>query len=672
MKALHQYLLLPHSLLLLALSLLIGQHALASEALQLSSPDGSIQVQLNTTGSLSYTVAVDGNEILLPSKLGLVVKGQNLLKNLQVKSIERRSVDQQLKPVVKVKNALIRDHFNELSVHFTQNFSVILRAYDNGVAYRFSTHFNAPITIENEQVEFNFKPNSSAYLPIEESFYSHNERSYINKPLTKFPRKSLASLPALISTQGIKILITESALEDYAGLWLSTTGTNQLLGSLPRYPTKFGMFPLSDKTRSPDREKKIEARGNYIATTQGTRAFPWRIVAIAKTDADLITNQLPYQLAPENRIADTSWIKPGKVAWDWYNANNIFGVDFKSGINTQTYKYYIDFASQYGLEYVILDEGWYPLGDLLATAPDMNIEELVAYGNAKNVKLILWMSWKTLDEQFEPAMARFSKLGVAGIKVDFMQRDDQDMVHYYWKVAQAAAQHKLLVSFHGAYKPAGLERAYPNTITREGVKGLEWNKWSTESTPTHNLTLPFIRMVAGPMDYTPGAMVNSHYSTEENKNTFFARFERPMSQTTRVQQMAMFTVFESPLQMLADTPSNYLKAAECTDFIAQVPSVWDETKVLAASLGEYLVVARRSGNTWFIGAMTNETPRELNIDLSFLPSGAYTMDSFADGINADRWAEDYLHTTATIHAGTKLPIKLATGGGWTAQIKPMQ
>ncbi len=649
--------------------LLLSQHLFAETA-QLSSPDGRIQVEVSVNKGISYQVQVDGKPLLLPSAIGLEVAGKKLMSELAIKAQQTSEVDQLLKPEVQVKSAEIRDHYRQLHIDFNQPWALEFRAYNNGVAYRFVTQLKGKVSVASEQAEFNFGADSQGFLPVEEGFYSHNERTYIHKPLADFPRETLSSLPALVSSQGMKVLITESDLEDYAGLWLQTQGNNQLKGTFAAVPTQFGIFPAEDKTRSPDRERLILKRGDYLAKTQGKRSYPWRILAIARNDGELIENQLPYQLAAPSRVADTRWIKPGKVAWDWYNANNIWGVDFKSGVNTQTYKYYIDFAAQYGLEYVILDEGWYPLGDLLKTVPEMNIEELVAYGKQKNVKLILWMTWKTLDEQFKPAMARFAKLGVAGIKVDFMQRDDQLMVDYYWKVAAEAARHKLLVSFHGAYKPAGLQRTYPNVITREGVKGLEWNKWSTESTPEHNTTLPFIRMVAGAMDYTPGAMVNAHYSTEEGKNTFAVRFERPMSQTTRVQQMAMFSVFESPLQMLADTPSNYMKEAECTAFIAQVPAVWDETRVLAGAVGDYVAVARRSGKQWFIGAMNDENPRELVLDLSFLGAGNYQLDSFADGINADRWAEDYRHQQQAVTSATKLTINMASGGGWTGRFTP--
>ena len=359
------------------------------------------------------------------------------------------------------------------------------------------------------------------------------------------------------------------------------------------------------------------------------------------------------------------WIslKPGKVAWDWWNWNNIYGVDFRAGINTETYKYYIDFASKYGIEYVILDEGWYKLGNLLNVVPEINVEELVTHGKAKNVGIILWVIWKTLDDQLEEALDQFVKWGVKGIKVDFMQRDDQWMVNYYYKIAREAAKRHLVVDFHGAYKPTGLIRTYPNVLTSEGVRGLENSKWSKDDpSPGHNVTIPFIRMLAGPMDYTPGAMINA--TTEQ----FQPIFNRPMSQGTRCHQLAMYVVYESPLQMLCDSPSNYLRELECMEFLSRVPTVWDDTRVLDAKIGEYILLARKSGNDWYVGAMTNWTARELEVDFSFLDAGNYNIEIYQDGINADRNAMDYKKVVRTVAKNEKLNIHLAPGGGWIARL----
>jgi alpha-glucosidase len=371
-----------------------------------------------------------------------------------------------------------------------------------------------------------------------------------------------------------------------------------------------------------------------------------------------------FRLAPECRLSDTEWIKPGKVAWDWFNYNNIYGVDFRAGLNTETYKYYIDFASENGIEYIILDEGWYKLGNLFDISPSFDLPELFSYAESKNVGIILWVVWKTFYDQMDEALEKFSEWGAKGIKVDFMQRDDQWMVNFYHETAIKAAEYRMLVDFHGSYKPVGMIRTYPNVLTSEGVKGLEHCKWSTEADPEHNVTIPFTRMVAGPMDYTPGAMVNM------DRLSFKPMFNRPASLGTRAHQMALYVVFESPLQMLADNPSNYKREPECTSFMSQVPVVWDETKVLEAAIGDYVVIARRSGDDWYIGALTDWTGREFSLDLSFLSPGSYTVTSFSDGINADRYASDYKKGVSTVSEKSTLDIKLAPGGGWVARISP--
>jgi alpha-glucosidase len=402
----------------------------------------------------------------------------------------------------------------------------------------------------------------------------------------------------------------------------------------------------------------------YIAVTKGTRTFPWRVLGVAEKDGDLITNPLVYLLSKPSQIQDTSWIKPGKVAWDWYNANNIYGVDFESGINTATYKYYIDFASKHGIEYVILDEGWYKLGDLLSIVPAIDMPALLAHAKEKNVRLVPWVSWKTLDDQLEPAMAQFERWGVAGLKVDFMQRDDQKVMDFYHRVCREAAKRKMFLDFHGGIRPAHLTRTWPNLLTTEGVLGLEQFKGGNASDPEHNVTIPFTRMFVGPFDYTPGAMRNA------SKKSFKSIFDQPMSMGTRCQQLAMYVVFESPLQMLADNPSSYLAEPQVMEFLGPVPSVWDETRVLAAQMGDYVAVARRRGRDWWIGAMTDFTGRELEIALDFLPEGAFRLDAYEDGVNAARWASDYRRRKSEANRSTRLKIKLAPGGGWAARVSP--
>ncbi len=655
----------------------VFSHNLLAEMNQsISSPDGNIAVNLEHNDGLSYSINADGKNILSASEIDLNIEGHKSLRdNVTLIKTTRDSVKQTLKPEVQVKSETIIDHYNEITLSFNNNVDVQFRVYDNGVAYRFLTNHENQITVVSELAEFNFSKNAQAFYPEEETLYSHNERSYINYKLPEITADKLASTPALIDNAGTKILITETALRDYAGLWLVGNGQDGLLGKFPQLPTKV----IPEEGLWIDRNEPVVERANYLAKTEGKRSFPWRVLAIARNDADLITNQLTYQLAEPNKLGDTSWIKPGKVAWDWYNANNIFGVDFESGLNTETYKYYIDFAAEYGIEYVILDEGWYPLGDLMGSVEGYDVPEIIRYGKEKGVGIILWTTWLTLRDQFDEAMDRFESLGAMGIKPDFFQRDDQEMVNFYWKIAEEAGKRKMLVDFHGAYKPAGLRRTYPNVISREGVKGLEWNKWSVDSTPEHNTTLPFIRMVAGPMDYTPGAMANAvgpavfkqwdYSGKDENHQDFTIRFNRPMSQTSRVHQMAMLTVFESPLQMMADSPSRYRQESECATFMSKVPTVWDETIALHGKIGDYISVARRSNNEWFIGTLNDEHARQLELKLDFLEKGkTYQIEVFEDGRNAHKFAEDYRTFTRKVKQGDVLTMSLAPAGGYTARI----
>ncbi|HET9803133.1 MAG TPA: glycoside hydrolase family 97 catalytic domain-containing protein, partial [Candidatus Acidoferrum sp.] len=407
---------------------------------------------------------------------------------------------------------------------------------------------------------------------------------------------------------------------------------------------------------------KVTQAADYIAVTKGTRAFPWRVLGIAEHDKDLISNSLVWLLEKPSMLTDTTWIKAGKVAWDWWNANNVYGVDFKAGINTQTYKYYIDFAAKNHLDYIILDEGWYKLGNVLEVVPDIDVAELTAYGKEKNVGVILWVVWKTLDDQMIPALDLWAKWGVKGIKVDFMQRNDQRLLNFYYKLSAECAKRHMLVDFHGAQRGASLTRTWPNLISNEGVRGMEWSKWSADTEPQHNVTLPFTRMFLGPMDFTPGAMLNA------TKTTFAPIFSRPMALGTRCQQLAMYVVYESPLQMLSDSPSNYEREPEAMEFLRAVPSTWDETVPLDGKISEYVIVARRTGKDWYVGAMNNWTARDVEIDLSFLPAGDFKMDAYQDGANADKMAGDYKKTASSVTKSTKLKVHLAPGGGFAARL----
>jgi alpha-glucosidase len=622
----------------------------------LLSPNGKIQVKIKVGDRVTYDVLLNGKPLLQNSTATIDID-HRIHGASKVRNAETNTIDREITPAVPQKSARIREHYNEQGLLFEDGAAIIFRAFNEGVAYRWETRLGgSALKVYNEEAHLNFAGDYNVYYPKEDSFFSHNERAFLYLPLKEIAPASIASLPAVVNTtEGIKIAIAESDVADYPGLWLRGNSDNSLTAIFPPYP-------LKEELRR-DRDFRITQSADYLAVIKGLRTYPWRILGIAEHDADLITNQMVYLLAKPTQVLDTSWIKPGKVAWDWYNANNIYGVDFKSGINTQTYKYYIDFASKHGIEYIILDEGWYKLGHLLEVVPEMNIEELVAYGKQKHVGIILWVVWKTLDDQFGPAFDQFEKWGVKGIKVDFMQRDDQPVMNFYHKVCREAAKRKLLVDFHGAVRPATMTRTWPNLINTEGVRGLEQNKWSKLANPEHNVTIPFTRMFLGPMDYTPGAMVNSG-----NEKNFAAVFDRPMSLGTRCQQLAMYVVYESPLQMLADSPSLYLREPEVMEFLGPVPTVWDETRVLEAKMGDYVLIARRHGADWYIGAMTDWTPRELEVDFSFLPAGAFMMDSYQDGANADRVGSDYKRVKGPVNRNTKLKIKLAAGGGWVARI----
>jgi alpha-glucosidase len=646
------------SLLLVVGALVLAMPANAQASYDLRSPDKRIEVRIRTAHGVRYDVVLNGRAVLQDSSLSMDVDHKVLGREVKVTGSKERHEDRMLEPVVRQKFAKIRDNYNELRLDMEGGYAVVFRAYNEGVAYRFETALPAQqVKIYNEEANFRFTANSIVFYPQEDSFFSHNERKYLPQHLLEIDPEFLASLPAVVDVgEGAKVAIAESDVEEYPGLWLLGTGGTGLNATFPPYPLKEQLFR--------DRDYKVVESADYIAVTTGTRTFPWRVLGIADRDADLLTNPLVWLLEKPSQVEDTSWIKPGKVAWDWWNDNNVYGVDFKAGINTQTYKYYIDFAAKYGIPYIILDEGWYKLGNVLEVVPEINMEALTAYAKEKNVGVILWVVWKTLDDQLIPALDQYQKWGIKGIKVDFMQRSDEILINYYHKVSRETAKRKMLVDFHGDQKPATMTRTWPNLISTEGVRGMEWSKWSAEAEPQHNVTLPFTRMFLGPMDYTPGAMLNA------TKTSFAPLMHRPMALGTRCQQLAMYVVYESPLQMLSDSPSNYLREPESMEFLAAVPTQWDESKALDGKIAQYVVVARRNGSDWYVGAMNNWTARELEIDFSFLPEGNFQMDAYQDGENADRMASDYKLVKSQVNRGTKLKIKMAPGGGWAARIHP--
>ena len=626
-----------------------------AQSYSLSSPDNSIKIEITAGNPFSFRVLADGKELMSPTTIGIDID-KIKSKDLIVRKNSQRTVNRTVMPVVPEKASQIADNCNELTIQFKNKLSLVFRAYDQGVAYRWESALPDSITVISEKVEAGFSPEDMCWYPLETSFYSHNERLYKNFRVNQVSKDNLASLPALVNHSGTNILISEADLFDYPGMWLTGTGKNALSAVFPKHVA-------SEKAQG-DRDMLVTSTDNFLAKTAGTRTFPWRVFMIARTDGDLLNNHLVYLLSRETK-EDYSWVKPGKIAWDWWNALNVDGVDFVSGVNTASYKYFVDFAAKYGLQYIILDEGWSPTMDITRPVDAVNMPELLAYAKEKNVGIILWVVWATLDRQMEQAMDIYAGWGVKGIKVDFMQRDDQKMVNYYERTAREASKRHLLVDFHGAYKPTGMERMYPNVITREGVFGMENSKWDTAKNigPEHNVTIPFIRNAVGAMDYTPGAMLNAQ------KESWRPIFDRPMSLGTRCHQLAMYVVFTSPLQMLSDAPSNYYREPECMEFLQQVPAVWTETKVLNAKTGDFVAIARKAANgDWYIGAMTDWTARDLTLDLSFLGKGDFTLDLWQDGINANRNANDFTRKSMKVPVDSRLNIHLAPGGGWAAII----
>ena len=639
-------------LALLSFSILAANIAVAQQNYSLTSPDQKIEIKVSVSDSIYYRVFLDQKELIAPSAIALNVSGNK--GKWKVTDVKTNSQSQILNPVIWQKNKAVADVYKALHLDFNNGLALEWKAFNNGVAWRWLSKKKGDYQVNNEIAKFNFRGNGRAWYPQEDAFFSHNEREYKNYTLAQLDDKKLASLPALFQVGDAKILLTESDLFNYAGMWLRGTGKGGVKAVFPNYP--------KEKKVTSDRDEKVIQREDFIANINGMQSFPWRILMISRADKDILSNEMPYLLGRPS-TGDYSWVKPGKVQWDWWHYNNVYEVDFKAGINNDTYKYYIDVASKYGIEYVLLDEGWCDTRDLMRQAPGIDVAELAKYAKSKNVDLLLWSSWLVLDKQLDVALDQFEKWGIKGIKVDFMQRDDQDMVNYYEKVAKAAAKRKMMVDFHGSYKPTGWSRTYPNIMTSEGVLGNEISKFAGSITPGHTATLPFTRMAAGPMDFTPGGMHNVH------KKEFSARPAEPMTLGTRCNQLAMYVVFESPLQMLCDIPTHYLKEEKTMEFLQAVPSVWAKTVPLDSKVGEYVSIARMAKNgDWYLGAMTDWTAREMTVDLSFLGDGNYEMRVWKDGLNADKNAKDFKMEALKVTAGSKVTMKLATGGGYVARI----
>ena len=652
-----------HRILLLACLLLpIGAAFAQSEkTYHVKSPDGKIDLSISVGKNISWSVKHGATEVIVPSSVSITLDNRTVLgKEASVKSAKTSSADQTIKTPV-YKKAQVRNNYNQLTLTLKGDYGLVFRAYNDGIAYRFVTAKKGDITIKNEEANFNFKDDHKAYLPFvndyrnKDKYNTSFESHYDLLNLSAIKKDTLAFMPVLVDLgDGKKAALLEADLQDYPGMYLTPgdAGQRNLHGAFAPYPTEEASKGIN---------YVVNKRADYIAKTNGTRSFPWRMVVISTEDKQLADNDMMQRLGAPSAIADPSWIKPGKVAWDWWNDWNITHVDFKAGINVPTYKYYIDFAAANKLEYIIIDEGWSDDHDLNKTKLD--VQQIVDYGKQKNVGVILWSTWYAITRDADGLFAKFAQMGVKGFKIDFIDRDDQKAVSSLYDLAKKAAAHHLLVDYHGMYKPSGIVTTWPNVINAEGVKGLENMKWGTDNQPGYDVSIPFIRMMSGPMDYTPGAMRNAV------KNAFRPVNGNPMSQGTRCHQLAMYTIFEAPLQMLSDNPTAYMNEKESTDFIAAIPTIFDETVALDGKVGEFVSIARRKGTTWYAGAMSNWDARQISVDFSFLPEGNYKATIFQDGVNADKDGTDYTRTITNVRSKDKLTIKLASGGGWAARFE---
>lgn len=655
--------------------LLAGITAIAASAkttsYTLTSPDGKVSTEITAGKTITFTAAYDGNALLEPSTVGIVLEnGKTVGTDTKVSSAKRKSYNGMIASPF-YRSDSIADCYNQLTLGLGKDWDIQFRAYNDGIAYRFVSKSKKAFIINNEIAEFNFSDGAIGTVPFvnttktqsfETQFFNSFENQYTTAPLPRLDGKRLAFLPAVVEPAGgnRKVLLAESALLDYPGMFVNASG-NTLKAVFANYPKTLQQGGHNNL------QELVPERENFIAKISAPRALPWRIAVVAPDDRTLAATELAYLLGEPSRVDDTSWIKPGKVAWEWWNALNLYGVDFKTGVNNDTYKAYIDFAGKNGIEYVILDEGWAvnKKADLFQVVPEIDLPELVRYGKERNVGLILWAGYYAFNRDIERVCKHYSEMGIKGFKIDFMDRDDQLMSQFYDKAAATAAKYHLVIDFHGAYKPAGINRTYPNVLNVEGVFGLENMKWSDPSVDqvTYDCQIPFIRQAAGPMDYTQGAMRNA------SKGNYRPVNSEHMSQGTRCRQLALYMVLDSPLDMLCDSPSNYNNEKECLEFIAGVPTTWDETRIIDGKMGEYIITARRKGSTWYIGGITDWTPRDIEVDLSFLSAGRHAAEIFADGANADRSGRDFKLTTATVESGSKLKLHLAPGGGFAVRIK---
>jgi alpha-glucosidase len=641
--------------------LLILAYSISAEAKEyrLESPDNQLSIGIEIRKGISVKSYFQNRLLFEVENIYLeLAEGQSFGKNPKIKKTDTKEINELITPAIKEKSAEIKNHYNELTIWFQGDYGLCFRAFNNGLAYRFFTQNEGAQILNYEHFEFQASEGDSVWYQSTKTFNSSYETPYVKDKISDIEEGKLCNLPILVTKEnGMYVFVSESDLTAYPGLWLTGTGRNKLISTHPKYPDSY------TKGNNLYGYHQVATTREYMAQISGPRTFPWRIFSVAENEAELLINDLVYILASEQKISDATWITPGVVAFDWWGRRNIFGVDFEAGVNTETAEYFIDFCAKYNFQYFLFDDGWSPLHDIMDPVAELNMEEISAYARKRDVDLMLWVHWYGLSKNMEAALDLFQKWGIKGIKVDFMNRDDQEMVIFYEKVASECAKRKMVVNYHGAYKPAGLRRAYPNVLTREALIEFEYNGMNKWDDPVHHNLLPYLRLVTGPMDYIPATMRNG---TKSNHRVIG---DYPMGQGTRAHALAMFVILSSPITMLPDSPSDYYIEEECIDFIADIPVVWDELKVLQANMGKNTALARRKGDTWYIAAITNWDRAKMEIGLDFLENKNYNLTYIADGPNADRRAGDYILKEEIVSNSETLHLKLASGGGWIGQLK---
>ncbi|RYU89616.1 glycoside hydrolase family 97 protein [Mucilaginibacter terrigena] len=627
----------------------------AAQQFTVSSPDGNMVVKLAVGDSLAYSVSYKNTMVIMPSAISMKLDNMILGVAAKIRHIEKLTVDKVIHPL-NGKQAALADNYTQLTLSFEGNYKLLLRAYNEGIAYRFITDFSQPVKVYNEQATFNLN-NTAGAIMAETDNYTAWELPYVqHSAISQIKEGTRAITPALFSyNDKIKVIIAEADLFDYPGMYIQKKNGN-IRGEWAAYPEFAKMGSWGDFV------SVVQTRTNYIAQTDGRRSYPWRVVMATDDDKTLLTNQLVYKLSTPSVIKDTGWIKPGKAAWEWWHDALLPGAPIPSGMDhrsTQLYNYYVDFAAKNKLEYVLIDAGWSDNYDVRKPTGRSDIRAIIKHAKDKNVGVFVWCVASSILKDLDASLDYIKDIGAAGFKVDFFDRDDQQAIGWYELIAKKAAERHLMVDFHGCSKPTGMDRTYPNIINYEAVRGQECSKWDYTTNPLHHTIIPFIRMLAGPMDYTPGSMRNS------SKSSFKPIAEGlPSTQGTRCHELAMFVVFDQPVGVLCDSPVEYEKYPDIMEYLSAVPTTFDETRVLDAKVGEHIAIAKRKNGNWYIGAMTNWDARDLNLDLSFLPANInYIADIYTDAADADKEASKYEHKTITINRESKLNLKLVQGGG---------